>query len=270
MPFILIKGTFKPGTGIPDGDTVRFAPGNPDLLLRLRQTGRPPKLNQNNGTIALRYEGIDAMEKEARQPESSDATKENLKLLGLNGPQDEGRGYVFSRQLGPYGRPICWVFAGDTDEPDGQSVFVRANHIKGSVNSQLLKSGNAYPLFYDTLFHDLRAELTEATHGAREAHKGVWKADATNTGVIWAGADSLSTLPPLFPKLWRRLEHYTFDRDFRDESDTLDAFPEYLEGRGDRVLVLPQSHFTGLDDIVEITGNTLKLEFKPEELVFES
>jgi endonuclease YncB( thermonuclease family) len=270
MPFLLIKGTFKPGTGMPDGDTVRFAPDNPNLLFQLRQRGFPPKLNENNGTIALRYEGIDALEKEVRHPESANATAKNLELLGLSGPQDEGRGYVFSRQLGPHGRPICVVFSGDTNEPDGDSVFVTAERITSSVNHQLLENGNAYPLFYDTLFHDLRAELTQAVKSARQADKGVWLEDATNTGITWGGASSLGGLPPIFPKLWRRLEDYTFDRDFRDVSDTLDAFPEYLEQRGDRVLVLPETHFTGFDNVVEIDGNTLKLKFKPEELVFKS
>src|SRR3712207_8517610 len=65
MPLLLIKGTFRPGTGVPDGDTVRFAPDDPDLLFRLARQGRPPRLN--NGTVPLRYEGIDAMERGARQ-----------------------------------------------------------------------------------------------------------------------------------------------------------------------------------------------------------
>jgi len=82
MPFLLIKGTFRPATGVPDGDTVRFAADNIDLLFRLEQRGRPPRLNAGNGTIALRYEGIDAMERDARHPESSDATADNLSFLG--------------------------------------------------------------------------------------------------------------------------------------------------------------------------------------------
>ncbi len=61
MPFTLIQGTFKPDPGRPDGDTVRFAPNNPMLLYVLERRGRLPRINQNNGTISLRYEGIDAI-----------------------------------------------------------------------------------------------------------------------------------------------------------------------------------------------------------------
>src|SRR5688572_5888156 len=107
MPLLLIKGTFKPGTGVPDGDTVRFAPDNPDLLFKLTRQGRPPRLNTENGTVPLRYEGIDAMEKGARQPESSDATARHLEFLGLTGANDEGRGHIFSRLLDTNGRVIA-------------------------------------------------------------------------------------------------------------------------------------------------------------------
>jgi endonuclease YncB( thermonuclease family) len=270
MPFVLIKGTFQPGTGTPDGDTVRFAPDNPDLLFRLPQRDRPPRLNPDNGTIAIRYEGIDAMEKQARKPESSDATAKNLELLGLNSGKDTGPGYVFTRQVDPNGRPVCFVFAGKTRTADGKNVFLTPEQLKESVNFQLLEAGNVYPLFYDTLFADLRSELTATTAAVRQSQAGIWPADATTNGITWAGAESLGSLPPLFPKLWRRLEDYTFDREFRDQSKTLAAFGEYLKQRGDRLLVLPEGRFTGLDNVVKIDGNTLQLAFKPEELVFQS
>lgn len=270
MPFLLIKGTFRPATGVPDGDTVRFAADNTDLLFRLDQRGRPPRLNENNGTIALRYEGIDAMERDARQPESSDATAANLTFLGLSGPDDEGRGYIFSRQLDPHGRPICFVFSDDSLEADGDSVFVTTERVAASVNVQLLNAGHVYPLFYDTLFADLREEMTQVSRSARERSIGIWRDDATNTGVLWGGVGSLDTMPPLFPKLWRRLEGYTFDREFRDGSDTLDEFDDYLRFRDDRLFILPDNRFTGLDNVVAIENDRLRLTVPPEFLVFQS
>ena len=273
MPFTLIQGTFKPDTGRPDGDTVRFAPDDSMLVFLLNQRGRPPKINRSNGTISLRYESIDAMEKSARTPESSDATDKNLELLGITSAVRETRGYILSNQLGPHGRPISFIFTGEPEdgETDGDSIFLTAERMKASLNYQLIENGNAYPLFYDTLFFDLRQEITNAVQTARAAKKGIWKDDASTDGVTWGGASSLDTLPPLFPKLWRRLEGYTQDRDFRDDSETLDEFINYLDSkRSERVLIISEGRFTGFDDVVEVSGNTIKLLFQPEDLVFRS
>ena len=61
MPFTLMKGEFVPEAGRPDGDSIRFRPDDPDPIFRLRRRGSAPRINQNNGTIQLRFEGIDTM-----------------------------------------------------------------------------------------------------------------------------------------------------------------------------------------------------------------
>ena len=53
MPLLLIKGTFRPGTGVPDGDTVRFAADNSNLLFRLMQQGSPPRLNEDRRLVRI-------------------------------------------------------------------------------------------------------------------------------------------------------------------------------------------------------------------------
>lgn len=270
MPLLLIRGTFRPGTGVPDGDTVRFAADNANLLFRLMRQGSPPRLSEQNGTIPLRYEAVDAMERGARAPESPEATAANLGFLGLSGPNDEARGYIFSRLLDTNGRVIAFAFAGDTPEEDGSDVFVDVERIRNSVNWRLLNDGNVYPLFYDTLFSDLRQEFSDVAAAAQLGSRGIWREDATNSGVTWAGRNSLGTLPPFMPKLWRRLEDYCTDRVFREFSDTLESFPEYLRTRTDRVLLLPENRFTGFDNIVTIAGNRLSLDYQPRELVFMS
>ena len=160
-----------PATGIADGDTVRFRPDHPDPLFMLTRQGRPPRFNPDNGTIAVRYEGIDALEKEAKEPFASAATAANLTGLGLASPTDEAPGYILSRIIDSNGRPISWVFTGTPPATDGASVFLDVAWMKMSVNFQLLAAGFVYPIFYDTLFGDLRAELTAAVVAARRGQR---------------------------------------------------------------------------------------------------
>ena len=271
MPFTLLKGKFKPAAGRPDGDSVRFAPNNSSPIFSLPRKGRKPRVNPRNGTVQLRFEGIDSMEKDAKEPFASDATKKNLEFLGLEGPEDESDGYILTNQIGPNGRPICFVFAGDAGEEDGdETIFLDADRMKESVNYRLIEAGAAYPLFYDTLFSSLRSELAKATVAAREARKGFWPDDKTSSGVIWAGAASLPNLDPIFPKLWRRLEKYTQNRDFRDESDTLDAFTDFLQANRDRLVIISESRSTDLDNIIEVEGTTVRLPILPEDIFFMS
>lgn len=270
MPYTLLKGRFKPGAGIPDGDSVRFAPDDPSPLFTLPRKNRRPRVNRNNGTVQLRYEGIDSVETDAKEPFATDATKKNLKLIGLEDANDEIDGHILANQIGPNGRPICFVYAGSATEEDGASVFLDVARMKESVNYKIIEAGTAYPLFYDTLFADLRDEMAAATKAARSTGVGLWPADRTSAGVEWGGSSSLPNLAPIFPKLWRRLEKYTQNRDFRDESSTLEAFTEFLETSRDRLVVISESRATDFDNVVVVEENRVRLPVLPEDMFFLS
>jgi hypothetical protein len=47
---------------------------------------------------------------------------------------------------------------------------------RASTNRSL-ERGQSYPLFYDTLFADLRTVLAKAATTARQARRGVWRSD---------------------------------------------------------------------------------------------
>ena len=104
----------------------------------------------------------------------------------------------------------------------------------------------------------------------------MWPKDRTKEGVTWKGASSLSKFPPIFPKLWRRLENYTRIRDFKDRCATLGNFQEYLQirrehnARSERIFIISESRLTNLDDIVEIDNNKISLPYLPEDLIFQS
>jgi hypothetical protein len=256
MPFTLIKGAFRPDLGTPDGDSVRFLAD--DFALFQRLDGKPAKkLSQN--TVQLRYEGIDALEKNAILPFSADATKTNIAQLTAALPGvPPGRGYILARQTDDNRRPISFVFAGDPPEADGAEVFLDAVRVRDSVNYRMIAAGYAYPMFYITLFKELRDEFVAALLHARAQGLGYWPADQTQTGVTFTGASSLKTLPPIFPKLFRRLEEYN--------NADLSGFRDSL--KPERLLTISTSQFLGFEEVVAVNGNTVLLTRPPEDLIF--
>lgn len=271
MPFTLTAGEFVPDAGRPDGDSMRFRPDNPAPLFQLPRRGRAPRVNSQNGTIQLRFEGIDTMESRAADHFSSDATSSNLELCGVPSGTGTARGHILSTQIGPNGRPICFVYSGDASEQDGDdSIFLDVDRMKQSVNFQQISRGHAYPLFYDTLFFDLRMAMGDEAASARNNGSNLWSADATNTGARYSGSDSLGTMPPIFPKIWRRLDSYSRDSDVANP-ETLSEFMEYLDSlREERVFIVSEARSTGFDDVLQVDGDTIRLTKLPEDLIIVS
>ncbi|MEM9795276.1 MAG: hypothetical protein AAF919_02235 [Pseudomonadota bacterium] len=268
MPFTILSGRFAPNLGVPDGDSVRFVPDNPDCLFALPRRGRPPKLNPNNGSITLRFEGIDTPETGAALPWSENATTAMLAFLALDAA-DTAPGWIATAQLGPNGRPIAFVFPGAAPEADGADIWLGPEEIKTSVNWAQLAAGLAYPLFYDTLFDDLRGAMAEAAIQARQAGNGLWPEDVTGAGARWTGDPD--TLPVLFPKLWRRIDAYVRDETFFDPAAPFKAFTDWIAfEKPERVSVPSQALFTGFDNVIDVTDDTVRMNVDPTDLVIIS
>lgn len=262
MGFTLIKGTFQLDAGIPDGDSVRFLADNDLLFDNLR--GRPVEF-RTDGTVMLRYEGIDALEKTAVQPFASQAKEANFDFLReLSDPHAASpRGFILSRQTDANRRPVAFAFAGDAAQADGSDVFLDAALLRHSVNYKLVESGHAYTMFYETLFAELRVELTAAYQTARQQSQGLHQSEASLTGVTFAGRVSLSEMPPIFPKLWRRLEEYS-----RNHQD-LTGFLQFLQTKvTDKLFTLSDGRHISFDNVVTVAGDQLKLEYEPFDMVF--
>jgi endonuclease YncB( thermonuclease family) len=266
MPFVVIKGTFSPALGMPDGDSLRFVPDDPSPIYKLRRRGVPPKINPDNGSIQLRYEGIDALEKAVVSPFSKAALDANLQLCGLAGPVGTARGHVLSNQIGPDGRLIAFVYAGDAPEADAAEVFLDAQRLAQSVNHALAVRGLVYPLFYDTLFADLRQALAAVTRAARANGTGLWSEDRTVQGAVWTGSEN--TLPPIFPKLWRRIDKYVANPAYFDPARPFASLKNYIAiEEPERVFVFSQQNATGFDNVVETSDDTVRLMVEPEDLM---
>jgi endonuclease YncB( thermonuclease family) len=264
MPFVLIQGTFEPNNGIPDGDSVRFQADDDTLFDKL--DGRVEF--KSGGEVQLRYEGIDALEKAALKPFSSDATDRNIELLG--GKKDGLPGYILSSHADGNGRPVCFVFVGTPPQWDnsGRGEELKADLLRESVNYKLLKEGYVYPMFYETLYKELRDEMVAATQKAQAASAGVWSADRSTGGFKLDVPPKLSELPPIFPKLWRRLESFYQRPSNRNKG--LKQFIEALSRGKDRLFTIPDQRWIKFSTALKIDGNKLSMLYKPEEMVFES
>jgi hypothetical protein len=299
MPFTLVKGTFhlvdktKAGRLVgfaPDGDSLAFAPQKPSLLDRLEVIDKPYKLTAI-GSVQLRFEGIDALElhfrgksvPERRQPpplaeDSRDylTGRFHLNPVPYSPPRfikvkppverDGAEGFILSRALDVHGRPVSFVFVGSpAPRPDGSTVVLKPAFLRKSLNYKSLVAGEAYPLFYETLFADLRATLTSAAVNARRRRKPLWQSDRSWLGLTVGGADRLETDGVIFPKLFRRLIEY-----YAEGHRGLGGFGSWLEAKREQVLDLTTGGFTHFDNVLEIRGNRLKMLRRPEDLVFYS
>jgi len=294
MPFSVICGSYHlvgqtrsghPSGFEPDGDSMQFQPDQPTLLDRLDQVGAPYRLTPI-GSTQLRFEGVDALElhfEGSHQPRPlADQARDYLTgRLGLNPvpyrppanlrvkppvPKDATRGYILSRALEAHGRPVAFAFAGKPPAPDGTEILLKPALLRKSLNYRSVRNGHAYPLFYDTLFADLRRTLASATHEARTAQRGLWASDLTGTGVKVRTQVDLERDGVVFPKLYRRLTTF-----LREGTGPLARFPAWLEKTREQVVDLSaDGNFTHFDNLVKVDGNVVSLRLAPDQIVFVS
>ena len=300
MPYKVIKGTFhltgltksgNPTSFQPDGDSLQFKPDNPAHLDDLERVAYTYKLTNIN-SVNLRFEGIDATEMHyggSRQP-SPLAENSRYYVTGRYGmnpvnyrkdgyrvlpPANDGQsGYILSKQLGFYGRPIAFVFVGNTSRPDGSSQHLDSAWLRQSINYKLISQGLVYPLFYDTLYNDLRETMRDAAIAAIAQatidpdDDSVWSFDWTNYWVDVADEVGVQEQFTIYPKVFRRIT------DFHNEYAGFDhdTFKQWLEAKSenDMVWVRPEWNRTHLDNIIDVQGSRIRLNRYPEDLVFVS
>jgi len=277
MPFFVIQGTFHIVGYSPDGDSVRFRADNKEHWAKL--SGRPAELNAKDHA-QLRMEAIDTLEthyEDTHQPLelAIGALEHLLEGLGITDVEwDETRttvtaandgteGYILSRAVEKYGRPVAFVYTGAAPEEDGSEIFLDADRMRQSLNHRALEDGLAYPTYYKGLFPDLREALTEAVGRAREAKREVWAEDRTNVGFEVEGLEAITDEHVILPKLFRRLAEYL------EAGGSVEGFEEFLAARDEEVIVISSVHPTHFDTVVEVKGNTVRMTEPPENLIFE-
>jgi endonuclease YncB( thermonuclease family) len=293
MPFLVIEGTYHlvgrttggNASGFePDGDSMQFKPKHPALLDKLRRTGSAVRLT-SIGSTQLRFEGIDALEMHFAgthqpRPLADDARNFLTGKLDLNPvpyrnpsgvrvqppvQRDATAGFILSRALEQHGRPVSFAFTGSPPEPDGSELTLRPTLLRKSLNFASLAAGDAYPLFYDTLFAELRSVLTKAAETARDDGLGLWASDRSQLGLDVSDQAALERDGVVFPKLFRRLTEF-----LRQQVGPLDQFLPWLAAKREQVLDLTTDGFKHFDNVLEVEDETVRLIRRPEELVFVS
>jgi hypothetical protein len=93
----------------------------------------------------------------------------------------------------------------------------------------------------------------------------VWEGDATTSGAVITSLEALNEQLVILPKLFRRLVDYLA---LGAGDISLAGFLAFLASRDDRLFVVPDGHATGLDNISQVEGQTVRLLHPPQELIF--
>lgn len=277
MGFYLIRGTFQVVNYSPDGDSIRFkadSPANWHLL-----EGNSVALN-GSGHAQLRLEAIDTLEthyQSFHQPLelALGATEFLLGKLGITdvvwnaahtriiSANDGTAGYIIARAVERNHRPISFVFAADDSTEDNWSpVILTPERLKDSLNYTSIEAGMAYPTYYQGLFPDLRAALTQGAADARAAGRGIWKFDQTTAGFTVPNIQVLEENIVIMPKLFRRLIEYL------EGGGAVAGFKDYLQSLNEGITIISSTHFTHFDYVVEVEGNKVRMTEPPENLIF--
>jgi hypothetical protein len=88
---------------------------------------------------------------------------------------------------------------------------------------------------------------------------------ATSRGFDVTGLEVLQDGIVIVPKLFRRLVNYLHLAD-----DSMAGFPAFLDQAAEKFFILSAAHSTtGLDAIVDVPGNNVKMTGPIEDLVFD-
>lgn len=179
--------------------------------------------------------------------------------------RDATAGYILSRALEAKGRPVAFAFEGAPPAADGSEVFLKPSLLKKSLNYKSIAVGHAHPLFFDTLFVDLRETFTAAAVAARKKKLGLWKSDRSQKGLRVSDQASLELKGVMFPKLFRRLTEF-----LAQQPPDVSGFLERVAEKKEHVLALPTNNVTHFDNVLSVEGDKVRLTRRPEEIVFVS
>jgi hypothetical protein len=194
---------------------------------------------------------------------------------------DNIAGYIVSGDMELNGRPVAWIFLGETDFADGGTISKEelVKLVPKSANYELLRLGMVYPLFYSTLPAAVRFVMAEAVkEGLSRAAKypgepNIWLIDYSLRGIELSTVNLLVESHSIYPYLFRKIiKHYSNVEMSRQSAGELSSESIPMEGffkeGNPTIFCVSEQDFLRLDEILEISGFTVRMKKAPHDLVF--
>jgi hypothetical protein len=223
---------------------------------------------------------------EARMGTSASAPLISEKL------KDTLPGYIVTGDVELNGRPLAWVFPGETPLADGSAISnaALADMLSASVNFQLLRQGMVYPYYFMSLAGSLRKKLDAAVLKAmRDAQRVVkkpnpslWRIDRTTSGVDVTSLQTLVSEKALLPYLFRRVIKLDYRQQMerywqhlRDPQRPIPpaaatVFDRFFADGNPYIFVVSDQDFLRLGDVLSISGTNLRMSKPPHDIIFLS
>ena len=268
----------------PDGDSVRFKADNPSLLAKLKNASRLKE--SKDGTVQLRFEGIDAPELHyggTLQPMGRESRDRMLEWIGfrnvryqeltVSGSSPERvRGAILSASVERNGRPVAYVLgnAEATGLRDGSSMNVDDTRLRLTLNALSLEKGMSYFTVYNSMPDAQIKTFRALTEKARTTKLGVWARDKTNEFTLENTGSINESGQLILPKLFRRATDYL---SAKRKNKTSTSFKQWLIDSRDTAnsqdgLLLERGSKKRLSDLIEQNGSRVRFKADTLELVF--
>ncbi len=272
----------------PDGDSVWFEPHKSDAFDGLvGPSGEPRRVRTNQAGFAqLRFEAIDALELHygprqlSQHPVGARRARDFLlRAIGFDVGQlvysgerathvrlakpATAPGYIVTRSVDPYGRPVSFVFGLDAGLRAQKQLTLTPALARRSLNAKLVAAGEAFPTFYTGLPLELRNLFSALAVRARQHQRAIYR-DAPKRAFAAPDLRALTRLS-IWPKLFRRLVAY-----FEEDHSGLIQFQPWLKARPDRddqLWIVSRGELARLHDIAQVVGQRVRLLCAPEDVV---
>jgi endonuclease YncB( thermonuclease family) len=268
----------------PDGDSVRFKADNSSLLAKLKNASRLKE--SKDGTVQLRFEGIDAPELHyggTLQPMGRESRDKLLEWMGFRNvgyqnltvnrsSPERVRGAILSTMIERNGRPVAYALgqAEATGLKDGSSIAVDDTRLRLTLNALSLEKGMSYFTVYNSMPEAQIKTFKTLAAKARAAKLGIWARDKTSEFTLENAGSINESGQLILPKLFRRATDYL---SAKRKNKTNAGFKNWLIESRDTAysqdgLLLERGNKKRLSDLIEQNGSRVRFKADTLELVF--